>query len=36
MMPRAVAAAKRKNDRSDARKIVDCLRCDWPSKDMVE
>jgi transposase len=28
LMLRAIAAAKRKNDRIDARKIADCLRCD--------
>jgi len=28
-MPRAIAAAKRKNDRIDASKIADCLRCDF-------
>ena len=27
-MLRAIAAAKRKNDRIDASKIADCLRCD--------
>jgi transposase len=26
---RAIAAAKKKNDRIDARKIADCLRCDF-------
>jgi transposase len=28
-MLRAVAAAKKKNDRIDAHKIADCLRCDF-------
>ena len=28
-MLRAIAAAKRKNDRIDAGKIADCLRCDF-------
>src|ERR1700739_4476267 len=28
-MLRAIAAAKKKNDRIDARKICDCLRCDF-------
>jgi transposase len=28
LMLRAIAAAKRKNDKIDARKIADCLRCD--------
>ena len=28
LMLRAIAAAKRKNDTIDARKIADCLRCD--------
>ena len=28
LMLRAIAAAKRKNDQIDARKIADCLRCD--------
>jgi len=28
-MLRAIAAAKRKNDRIDANKICDCLRCDF-------
>jgi len=28
-MLRAIAAAKKKNDRIDARKIADCLRCDF-------
>jgi transposase len=28
LMLRAIAAAKKKNDRIDARKICDCLRCD--------
>jgi transposase len=28
LMLRAIAAAKKKNDRIDARKIADCLRCD--------
>ena len=27
LMLRAIAAAKRKNDQIDARKIADCLRC---------
>jgi transposase len=27
-MLRAIAAAKKKNDRIDANKICDCLRCD--------
>ena len=29
LMLRAIAAAKKKNDRIDARKIADCLRCDF-------
>jgi hypothetical protein len=29
LMPRAMAAAKKKNDRVDAQKICDCLRCDF-------
>ena len=29
LMLRAIAAAKRKNDRIDAAKIADCLRCDF-------
>ncbi len=29
LMLRAIAAAKRKNDRIDADKIADCLRCDF-------
>jgi transposase len=29
VMLRAIAAAKKKNDRIDARKIADCLRCDF-------
>jgi transposase len=29
LMLRAVAAAKKKNDRIDAGKICDCLRCDF-------
>ena len=29
LMLRAIAAAKKKNDRIDARKICDCLRCDF-------
>src|ERR1700759_4427176 len=29
LMLRAIAAAKKKNDRMDARKICDCLRCDF-------
>jgi hypothetical protein len=28
-MLRAIAAAKKKNDRIDANKITDCLRCDF-------
>jgi len=28
-MLRAIAAAKKKNDRIDAKKICDCLRCDF-------
>ena len=28
LMLRAIAAAKKKNDRVDAAKIADCLRCD--------
>ena len=28
LMLRAIAAAKKKNDQIDARKIADCLRCD--------
>jgi hypothetical protein len=29
LMLRAIAAAKKKNDRIDATKICDCLRCDF-------
>jgi hypothetical protein len=29
LMLRAIAAAKKKNDRIDAKKIFDCLRCDF-------
>src|SRR6202051_3029068 len=29
LMLRAIAAAKKKNDRTDAGKIADCLRCDF-------
>jgi len=29
LMSRAIAAAKKKNDRIDAGKIADCLRCDF-------
>jgi transposase len=29
LMPRAIAAAKKKNDRIAAGKICDCLRCDF-------
>ena len=29
LMLRAIAAAKKKNDRIDASKIADCLRCDF-------
>ncbi len=29
LMVRAIAAAKKKNDRIDASKIADCLRCDF-------
>ncbi len=29
LMLRAIAAAKKKNDRIDAAKIADCLRCDF-------
>jgi transposase len=29
LMLRAIAAAKKKNDRVDAEKICDCLRCDF-------
>src|SRR5579859_7690028 len=29
LMPRAIAAANKKNDRIDAHKIADCLRCDF-------
>lgn len=29
VMLRAIAAAKKKNDRVDAGKIADCLRCDF-------
>jgi hypothetical protein len=38
LMLRAIAAAKKKNDRIDAHKIADCLRCDfcrsvtWPRR----
>jgi transposase len=31
LMLRAIAAAKKKNDKIDAAKIADCLRCDCPS-----
>src|SRR5881296_1156310 len=30
LMLRAIAASKKKNDRIDASKIADCLRCDFP------
>src|ERR1700719_1671844 len=30
LMLRAIAAAKKKNDRIDSNKIADCLRCDFP------
>ena len=30
LMFRAIAAAKKKNDKVDAAKIADCLRCDFP------
>jgi transposase len=29
LMLRAIPAAKRKNDRIDAAKLADCLRCDF-------
>ena len=29
LMLRAIAAAKRKNDKIDASKMADCLRCDF-------
>jgi transposase len=29
LMLRAIAAAKKKNDRIDAKKVCDCLRCDF-------
>jgi transposase len=29
LMLRAIAAAKKKNDKTDAGKIADCLRCDF-------
>ena len=29
LMVRSIAAAKKKNDRIDAGKIADCLRCDF-------
>jgi len=32
LMLRAIAAAKKKNDRIDANKICDCLRCDFLPK----
>jgi transposase len=32
LMLRAIAAAKKKNDRIDAGKIADCLRCDFPAR----
>ena len=38
LMLRAIAVAKKKNDRIDAKKIADCLRCDflpsatWPRR----
>jgi len=36
LMLRAIAAAKKKNDRIDANKICDCLRCDFlPECDMA-
>jgi len=31
LMLRAIAAAKKKNDRIDAHKIADCLRCNFPA-----
>jgi hypothetical protein len=31
LMLRAIAASKKKNDRIDAGKIADCLRCDFPA-----
>jgi transposase len=31
LMLRAIAVAKKKNDRIDASKICDCLRCDFPA-----
>jgi transposase len=30
LMLRAIAVAKKKNDRIDAGRIADCLRCDFP------
>jgi transposase len=41
LMLRAIAAAKKKNDRIDASKIADCLRCDfcprvtWPRPPII-
>jgi transposase len=32
LMLRAIAAAKKKNDKIDASKIADCLRCDFLSE----
>jgi hypothetical protein len=31
-MLRAIAASKKKNDRIDAGKLADCLRCDFPAR----
>jgi hypothetical protein len=36
MMLRAIAAAKRKSDKIDAAKVADCLRCDFPSRKLVD
>src|SRR6266536_2056492 len=36
LMLRAIAAAKKKNDRIDADKIADCLRCDFLVRQMVQ
>ncbi|MGD1081562.1 MAG: hypothetical protein ABR881_24845 [Candidatus Sulfotelmatobacter sp.] len=32
LMLRAIAASKKKNDRIDAGKLADCLRCDFPAR----
>lgn len=35
LMLRAIAATKKKNDKIDARKIADCLRCDFLPEDQI-